>query len=239
MAHVIDCEIKGSGGNQYVVVDLDPQETVIAEAGAMFYIDPEITFEAKMGDGTTSGLASLFGAVQRKLANESLFLTHFTNQGYRKQSVAFAGPHLGEILTVDLANYGNTLLCQKSAFLAAALGTKLSIAFTSRMGAGFLGGEGFVLTKLDGDGMVMLHAGGSLLKRELRGETLRVDTGCVVAMDSGIDYNVQAAGNLKSMMFGGEGLFLATLSGHGTVWLQTMPFARLAATIQSELPSRT
>ena len=239
MAHVIDCEIKGSGGNEYVVVDLDPQETVIAEAGAMFYIDAEITFEAKMGDGTTSGLGSLFGAVKRKLANESLFLTHFTNQGHTKRSVAFAGPHLGQIITVDLSKFGNTLLCQKSAFLAAALGTKLSIAFTSSLGAGFLGGEGFVLTKLDGDGMVMLHAGGSVLKRELRGETLRVDTGCVVAMESGIDYNVQAAGNLKSMMFGGEGLFLATLSGHGTVWLQTMPFARLAATIQSEFPSRT
>lgn len=239
MAHVIDCDIRGSGGNQYVVVDLDRHETVIAEAGAMLYIDPDITFEAKMGDGTTSGLASLFGAVKRKLANESIFLTHFTNQGHRKQSVAFAGPHLGEILTVDLAKHGNTLLCQKSAFLAAALGTKISIAFTSRISAGFLGGEGFVLTKLDGDGMVMLHAGGSLLKRELRGETLRVDTGCVVAMDSGVDYNVQAAGNLKSMMFGGEGLFLATLSGHGTVWLQTMPFARLAATIQSETPSQT
>lgn len=239
MAHVIDCDIRGSGGNQYVVVDLDRQETVIAEAGAMLYIDPDITFEAKMGDGTTSGLATLFGAVKRKLANESLFLTHFTNQGHRKQSVAFAGPHLGEILTVDLAKYGNTLLCQKSAFLAAALGTKISIAFTSRPSTGFLGGEGFVLTQLDGDGMVMLHAGGSLLKRELRGETLRVDTGCVVAMDTGVDYNVQAAGNLKSMMFSGEGLFLATLSGHGTVWLQTMPFARLAATIQSERPSRT
>ena len=239
MAHVIDCEIKGSGGSQYVVVELDPAETVIAEAGAMLYVDPDITFEAKMGDGTTSGLSSLFSAVQRKLANESIFLTHFTNAGRRKQAVAFAGPHLGEILSVDLAKCRGTLLCQKSAFLAAALGTKISIAFTRRMGTGFFGGEGFVLTKLDGDGMVMLHAGGSLLKRELKGETLRVDTGCVVAMETGIDYDIQAAGNLKSMMFGGEGLFLATLSGHGAVWLQTMPFARLAATIQSELPSRT
>ena len=160
MAHVIDCEIKGSGGSQYVVVELDPVETVIAEAGAMLYLDPDITFEAKMGDGTTSGLASLFSAVQRKLANESIFLTHFTNAGRGKQSVAFAGPHLGEILTVDLAQCGGTLLCQKSSFLAAALGTKISIALTRRLGAGFFGGEGFVLTKLDGDGMVMLHAGG-------------------------------------------------------------------------------
>lgn len=239
MAHVIDCEIKGSGGNQYVVVELDPQETVIAEAGAMLYLDPDITFEAKMGDGTTSGIASLFGAVKRKLANESLFLTHFTNKGRSKQTVAFAGPHLGEILTIDLAKHQGTLLCQKSAFLAAALGTKLSIAFTGGIGVGIFGGEGFVLTKLEGDGMAMLHAGGSLFKRELKGETLRVDTGCVVAMDTGIEYNIQSAGNLKSMMFGGEGLFLATLSGYGSVWLQTMPFARLAATIQSQLPSRT
>lgn len=239
MAHVIDCEIKGSGGNQYVEVQLDRGETVIAEAGAMLYLDPEITFEAKMGDGTTSGLASLFGAVQRTLANESIFLTHFTNQGHRRQSVAFAGPHLGEIITVDLSKFGNTLLCQKSAFLAAALGTKISIEFTRRVGAGFLGGEGFVLTKLEGDGMVMLHAGGSIIKKELRGETLRVDTGCVVALESGIDYDIRAAGNLKSMMFGGEGMFLATLSGRGTVWLQTMPFARTVATIKSEIPSRT
>ena len=239
MAHVIDCEIKGSGGSQYVVVELDPAETVIAEAGAMLYVDPDIEFQAKMGDGTTSGLASLFSAVQRTLAKESIFLTHFTNRGRTKQSVAFAGPHLGEILSIDLSKFGNTLICQKSAFLAAALGTKISIAFTRRIGAGFFGGEGFVLTKLEGDGMAMLHAGGSLLKRELKGDTLRVDTGCVVAMDSGIDYDIQAAGNLKSMMFGGEGLFLTTLSGYGTVWLQTMPFARLAATIQSQLPSRT
>ena len=239
MAHVIDCEIKGSGGNQYVVVELDPSETVIAEAGAMLYVDPDIEFEAKMGDGTTSGIATFFSAVQRTLAKESIFLTHFTNHGRRKQSVAFAGPHLGEIVSVDLAKYGKTLLCQKSSFLAAALGTKISIAFTRRIGAGFFGGEGFVLTKLDGDGMVMLHAGGSLLKRELKGTTLRVDTGCVVAMESGVNYDIQAAGNLKSMMFGGEGLFLATLSGHGTVWLQTMPFARIAASIQSTLPSRT
>lgn len=239
MAHVIDCEIKGDGGNQYVVVELDPAETVIAEAGAMLYVDPDIEFEAKMGDGTTSGIGTLFSAVQRTLAKESVFLTHFTNRGAVKRSVAFAGPHLGEILTLDLANYRNTLVCQKSAFLAAALGTKISIAFNRRLGVGLFGGEGFVLTKLDGDGRIMLHAGGSLLKRELKGETLRVDTGCLVAMESGIDYDIQAAGNLKSMMFGGEGLFLATLSGYGTVWLQTMPFARLAATIQSQLPSRT
>ena len=238
MAHVIDCEIKGSGGNQYVVVELDPGETVIAEAGAMFYIDPDIAYEAKMGDGTTSGIGTFFSAVQRTLTNESIFLTHFTNHGNSKQSVAFAGPHLGELLSVDLAKHGRTLLCQKSAFLAAALGTKISIAFTRRLGAGFFGGEGFVLTKLDGDGKVILHAGGSLVKQELKGTTLRVDTGCVVAMESGIHYDIQAAGNLKSMMFGGEGLFLATLSGHGTVWLQTMSFARTVATIKSEISSR-
>jgi uncharacterized protein (TIGR00266 family) len=237
-AHEVDFKIQGDD-IQLVEVELDPGETVIAEAGAMNYMDEGITFEAKMGDGSEAdqGLfGKLMGAGKRMLSGESLFLTHFTNRGAGKQTVAFAAPYPGKIIPMDLAELGGDLLCQKDSFLCAALGTKIGIAFTQRLGTGFFGGEGFILQRLQGDGLAFVHACGTIVKRELRGETLRVDTGCLVAFTPGLDYNIERAGNLKSMVFGGEGLFLATVRGTGTVWLQSLPFSRLADRIIRHAP---
>ncbi|MEC7497277.1 MAG: AIM24 family protein, partial [Planctomycetota bacterium] len=168
---------------------------------------------------------------------ESIFMTHFTNDGFGKRRVAFAAPYPGKIIPLDLAEIGGSMTCQKDAFLCAALGTKVSIAFQKRLGAGFFGGEGFILQKLVGDGKAFVHAGGTVIKKELRGETLRVDTGCLVAFTEGIEYNIERAGSLKSMFFGGEGLFLATLQGHGTVLLQSLPFSRLADRVIQHAPA--
>ena len=239
-SHEIDYRIHGDD-LQTVEVELDPQETVIAEAGAMNWMEDDITFEARMGDGTeadNSVMGKLFGAGKRLLTGESIFMTHFTNQGALKRHVAFAAPYPGKIVPVDLSALGGDLLCQKDAFLCAAMGTSVSIAFNKKIGAGFFGGEGFILQKLQGDGLAFLHAGGTVVKRELRGETLRVDTGCIVAFDATVDYDIEASGGLKSMLFGGEGLFLATLRGHGTVWLQSLPFSRLADRILMSAPMR-
>lgn len=238
-SHEIDYRIHGDD-LQTVEVELDPQETVIAEAGAMNWMEDDIAFDTRMGDGSEANsgvMGKLFGAGKRLLTGESLFMTHFTNRGAMKRKVAFAAPYPGKIVPVDLAALGGDLLCQKDAFLCAALGTSVSIAFNRKLGAGFFGGEGFILQKLQGDGRAFLHAGGTVVKRELRGETLRVDTGCIVAFDETVSYDIQAAGGLKSMLFGGEGLFLATLSGHGTVWLQSLPFSRLADRILMNAPS--
>ncbi|MBF0583869.1 MAG: TIGR00266 family protein [Magnetococcales bacterium] len=228
--HEVDYEIIGHD-TQLVEIELDPGETVIAEAGAMNYMEDGIVFAAKMGDGSTpdAGIfSSLLAVGQRLLTGESLFVTHFTNEGVGKRRVAFAAPFPGRIIPLDLAALGGEVLCQKDAFLCAALGTSVGIAFTQRLGAGFFGGEGFILQKLVGDGFAFLHACGAIVQKELRGELLRVDTGCLVAMTPGIDYAIERAGGLKSMFFGGEGFFLATLQGHGTVWLQSLPFSRLA-----------
>lgn len=238
-SHEIDYRIHGDD-LQTVEIELDPQETVIAEAGAMNWMEEDITFEARMGDGTEADsgvMGKLFGAGKRLLTGESLFMTHFTNRGSMKRQVAFAAPYPGKIVPVDLATLGGDLLCQKDAFLCAAMGTRLSIAFNKKLGAGFFGGEGFILQKLQGDGKAFLHAGGTVVKRELRGETLRVDTGCIVAFDATVDYDIEMVGGLKSMLFGGEGLFLATLRGHGTVWMQSLPFSRLADRILMNAPS--
>ncbi|NMH63653.1 TIGR00266 family protein [Shewanella salipaludis] len=237
--HEVDYEIKGHS-MQLVEVELDPNETVIAEAGAMNYMEQDISFEAKMGDGSEpeSGFfGKVLGAGKRVLTGESIFMTHFTNQGQAKRRVAFAAPYPGTILAIDLAEHRGELICQKDSFLAAALGTKVSMKFNRRLGTGFFGGEGFILQNLQGDGMVFVHAGGTLIKKELKGETLRVDTGCLVGFTPGIDYDIARAGSLKSMVFGGEGLFLATLSGHGTVWLQSLPFSRMADRIIAHAPS--
>ena len=225
---------------QVVEVELDPGETVIAEAGAMNYMEDGISFEAKMGDGSrpNEGLfGKLLSAGKRVLTGESIFLTHFTNKGSGKRRVAFAAPYPGKILDLNMAELGKEVFCQKDSFLCAAHGTEVSIAFQKRLGAGFFGGEGFILQKLKGDGMAFSHAGGTVVRKELNGQTLRVDTGCIVAFTSGVDYDIQMAGGLKSMFFGGEGLFLATLSGHGTVWLQSLPFSRLADRILQSAPS--
>ncbi|MGB8854986.1 MAG: TIGR00266 family protein [Pirellulales bacterium] len=231
--HKVDYEILGSE-MQLVEVELDQGETVVAEAGAMNYMEDGIEFTAKMGDGSDPAqgfFGTLASAGKRMMTGESLFLTHFTNHASGKRRVAFAAPYPGKILALDLAKIGSGLICQKDAFLCAALGTKIGITFQKRLGAGFFGGEGFVLEKLDGDGMAFIHAGGHVIKKQLRGETLRVDTGCVVAFTRGIDFDVERAGGLKSMLVGGEGIFLATLRGTGTVLLQSLPFSRLAAEV--------
>ena len=237
--HEVDYEVFGDD-MQIVEVELDPGETVIAEAGAMNYMEEGITFEAKMGDGSEPQqgfVQKMISAAGRSLTGESIFMTHFTNEGFGKRRVAFAAPYPGKIIPLDLAEIGGSMTCQKDAFLCAALGTKVSIAFQKRLGAGFFGGEGFILQKLVGDGKAFVHAGGTVIKKELRGETLRVDTGCLVAFTEGIEYNIERAGSLKSMFFGGEGLFLATLKGHGTVLLQSLPFSRLADRVIQHAPA--
>jgi len=240
--HEVDYEIVGDD-LQMVIVELDPGETVIAEAGGMTYMEEGIQFETKMGDGSQPD-QGFFGKMmtvgKRMLTGESIFMTHFTHQGTGKSHVAFGAPYPGKIIPIDMATVqGNDLICQKDAFLCAALGTEVTISFNKKIGAGFFGGEGFILQKLVGDGMAFLHAGGTIIERELNGETLRVDTGCIVAFEPHIDYSIERAGNLKSMFFGGEGLFLATLQGHGRVWLQSLPFSRLAGRILANVPSGT
>lgn len=228
--HEVDYEIFGDD-MQIVEVELDPSEVVIAEAGAMNYMEDGIEFEARMGDGSkpVGGLFdSLLHVGKRVLTGESIFMTHFTNAGHGKKRVAFAAPYPGKIIPLDMATMGQELICQKDAFLCAAYGTSVDIAFQKRLGTGFFGGEGFILQRLRGDGKAFVHVGGTVIKKELRGETLRVDTGCLAAFTSGIEYDIERAGNLKSMVFGGEGLFLATLKGTGTVYLQSLPFSRLA-----------
>jgi len=238
-SHEVDYKIIGHD-MQMVEVELDTGETVIAEAGAMTYMEEGISFEAKMGDGSSaeSGLfGKLLNAGKRAITGESLFMTHFTHNGGGKGHVSFAAPYPGSIIPVDLSAIGGELLCQKDSFLCAALGTKLDIAFTKRLGVGFFGGEGFILQKMSGDGMVFIHAGGTVIEKELHGETLRVDTGCLVAFQPSVDYDIERAGNLKSMVFGGEGLFMATLKGHGKVWLQSLPFSRMADRILANAPA--
>ena len=228
--HEVDYRIFGDD-MQMVEVELDPGESVIAEAGAMNFVEPGIAFEARMGDGSRPdpGLfGKLFEAGKRAITGESIFLTHFTHHGQGKSRVTFAAPYPGKIIPLDLSSIGESITCQKDAFLCAAMGTEVDICFHRKLGAGFFGGEGFILQRIRGDGMAFLHAGGTVIEKELTGEMLRVDTGCLVAFTQGIDYDIQRAGNLKSMLFGGEGLFLATLTGHGKVWLQSLPLSRLA-----------
>ncbi len=237
--HEVDYEVLGDD-IQIVEVELDPGETVIAEAGAMNYMEDGITFEARMGDGSKANegvMGKLLNVGKRVLTGESIFLTHFTNQGTGKKRVAFAAPYPGKIIPVDMTKVGGELLCQKDAFLAAALGTEVGIALTKRLGTGFFGGEGFILQRLKGDGMVFVHAGGTVIQKKLNNDVLRVDTGCLVAFTKGINYDIERAGNLKSMFFGGEGLFLATLSGTGLVLLQSLPFSRMADRILAHAPS--
>jgi uncharacterized protein (TIGR00266 family) len=231
--HELDYEIIGHD-IQMVEVELAPNETVIAEAGAMTYLEQDITFEAKMGDGSAQGLmGSLLGMGKRILTGESVFLTHFSNEGSQKRKVAFSAPYPGSIIPLNLAELGEEVTCQKDAFLAAALGTQVDIAFQKRLGSGFFGGEGFILQRLRGDGMAFIHAGGTVIHKQLNNETLRLDTGCLVGFSGDIDYNIQLSGGLKSMFFGGEGMVLATLKGTGSVWIQSMPFSRLAERVLS------
>lgn len=228
-SHQIDYKIIGDD-IQLVEIELDPMETVIAEAGAMVYMEEGIQFEARMGDGSEANqglLGKLFSAGSRLIAGESLFMTHFTNRGYSKSRVAFSAPYPGTVIPIDLTTVRGRLIVQKDGFLCAAMGTRLSIIFNRRLGSGLVGGEGFILEKLEGDGLAFIHAGGTVIEKQLRGETLRVDTGCIVAFEDTIDYDIETTGSLKSMVFGGEGLFLATLRGTGKVWLQSMPIRKL------------
>ena len=240
-SHELDYKIIGDD-MQIVEVELDPQETVIAEAGAMNYLDVGITFESKMGDGSSkSDSGGLFDKVmsagKRALSGDSIFLTHFSNSyKNRKQTVAFASPSPGKIIALNLPDTDGEITCQKSAFLCAALGTKVGIKFNQKLGAGFFGGEGFILQHLQGNGMAFIHACGTIIKKELNNETLLVDTGCLVAFTKDVTYDIQRTGGLKSSLFGGEGFFLAKMGGVGTVYLQSLPFSRLANTILQHAP---
>ena len=229
-SHDVDYRILGSD-IQVLEVELDPNETVIAEAGAMVYMEEAIAFETKMGDGSEPDagfMSKLFSAGTRLITGESLFLTHFTHRGsHGKSKVAFSAPYPGTIIPVNLGEMPNGLIVQKDGFLAAARGTKISLHFNQKFGSGLFGGEGFILQKLTGDGKAFVHAGGTIIEKRLHNELLRVDTGCVVAFEPSIDFSVARAGGLKSMIFGGEGLLLATLQGTGRVWLQSMPVKKL------------
>ncbi|MDY0747807.1 TIGR00266 family protein [Paucibacter sp. R3-3] len=238
---VVDYEIKGSE-MQFVEVELDPGEAAIGEAGSMMFMESGIEMDTVFGDGSANqgGLfGKLLGAGKRLITGESLFTTIYTNQGQGKRRVAFAAPYAGKIIPMDLRQLGGTLICQKDAFLCAARGVSLGIAFQKRLGAGFFGGEGFIMEKLDGDGLAFVHAGGTIERRTLAaGETLYVDTGCVVAYTPGIDFDIQYVGKIKTALFGGEGLFLARLSGPGEIWLQSLPLSRLASRIFAAAPQR-
>ncbi len=236
--HEVDYEIKGSE-MQLVEIELDPGETVIAEAGALTYLEQDIDFATKMGDGSDPGqgmFGKLLQAGKRMVTGESIFTTHFTNTGARKRRVAFSAPYPGNVLALNMAELGERITCQKDCFLCAALGTRVDIAFQRKLGVGLFGGEGFILQKLEGDGMAFVQAGGTVIEKTVGGEKLRVDTGCLVAFTDGIEYDIERAGGLKSMLFGGEGLFMATLSGTGRVWLQSLPFSRMADRIFAAAP---
>lgn len=239
-AHEIDYRLYGDD-MQFVEIELDPRESVIAEAGAMMMMEDDIAMETVFGDGSSAGkglLGRLVGAGKRLLTGESLFMTVFTNQGSGKRRVAFAAPYPGKIIPVDLSELGEKLICQKDSFLCATKGVSVGIEFQRKLGAGFFGGEGFIMQKLEGDGLAFLHAGGTIQRRELQpGEKLRIDTGCLVAMTKDVDYDIEYVGNIKTAFFGGEGLFLATVTGPGAVWVQSLPFSRLADRVLAAAPS--
>jgi uncharacterized protein (TIGR00266 family) len=238
--HEIDYKLFGDD-MQFVEVELDPGETVIAEAGSLMMMEEGIEMETIFGDGSGSGggglMGKLFNAGKRVLTGESLFMTTFTNKAGGKKHVSFASPYPGKIIPMDLSEHGGKIICQKDAFLAAAKGVTVGVEFQRKIGAGFFGGEGFIMQKLEGDGLSFIHAGGTIIKKDLApGELLRVDTGCLVAMTQGIDYNIEMVKGVKTALFGGEGLFFATLRGPGSVWIQSLPFSRLASRVFAAAP---
>ena len=237
--HEIDYRIHGDD-LQFVEIELDPQEATVAEAGALMFMEEGIAMETIFGDGSVQNrgfVGSLLGAGKRLLTGESLFMTVFLNQSGLKRKVAFGAPYPGKIIPIHLRDIGGELIAQKDAFLCAAKGVSLSIAFQKRIGVGLFGGEGFIMQRLQGDGLAFLHAGGTLYERQLSaGETLRVDTGCLAAFQPSVDYDIQMVGGVKTALFGGEGLFFATLRGPGKVWLQSLPFSRLAGRIIAAAP---
>lgn len=238
---VVDYEIKGSE-MQFVEVELDPGEAAVGEAGSMMFMDASISLDTVFGDGSGGGgglFNKLLSAGKRLVTGESLFTTVYTNQGSSKQRVAFAAPYPGKILPMDLRQLGGMLICQKDAFLCAAKGVSLGIYMQQRMSVGFFGGEGFIMQKLEGDGLAFVHAGGTCVKRELQpGQTLLIDTGCVVAFTPNVNFEIQYVGKVKTALFGGEGLFFAKITGPGTVWLQSLPFSRLASRVFAAAPQR-
>ncbi|MCM3315090.1 TIGR00266 family protein [Rummeliibacillus stabekisii] len=238
--HEIDYKLYGDD-MQFVEVELDPNETVVAEAGALMMMEDGIRMETVFGDGSSRGggglMGKLMGAGKRLITGESLFITTFTNEDMGKRHVSFAAPYPGKIIPMDLSIYDGKIICQKDAFLAAAKGVSIGIEFQRKLGTGFFGGEGFIMQKLEGDGMAFVHAGGTIIRKDLQaGERLRVDTGCLVAMTSSVDYSIEAVGGVKTALFGGEGLFFATLQGPGTVWIQSLPFSRLASRVFAAAP---
>ncbi len=239
----IDFEIFGDE-MQFVEVELDPGESVVAEAGAMMYKHPEIEMNTVFGDASkqheqASFLGKLVGAGKRLLTGESLFMTVFTHRGQGKARIAFSAPYPGNIVPVTLPNYGGTLICQKDSFLCAARGVSIGIHFQRKILTGLFGGEGFIMQKLEGDGLVFCHAGGTIVERELKaGETIHADTGCIVAFTAGVDFDIQQVGGIKTALFGGEGLFFATLRGPGHVWMQSLPFSRLAGRMLQAAPQK-
>jgi len=238
---VVDYEIKGAE-MQFVEVELDPGEAAIGEAGSMMFMDAGIAMDTIFGDGSANQggfFGKLLGAGKRLITGESLFTTVYTNNGAGKQRVAFAAPYPGKILPMNLSQLGGTLICQKDAFLCAARGVSLGIALQQKLGVGFFGGEGFIMQKLEGDGLAFVHAGGTVVRRTLQpGQTVMVDTGCVVAYTPSVDFEIQYVGKIKTALFGGEGLFLAKMTGPGEIWLQSLPFSRLASRIFAAAPQR-
>ncbi|WP_299094375.1 TIGR00266 family protein [uncultured Metabacillus sp.] len=239
-AHEIDFELHGDD-MQCVEIELDPNESVVAEAGGMMMMEDGIDMETIFGDGDSNQkgfLGKLVGAGKRVLTGESLFMTVFTNKGSGKKKVSFAAPYPGKIIPVDLSELGGKVICQKDSFLCAAKGVSVGIDFQRKLGTGFFGGEGFIMQKLEGDGLAFLHAGGTIIRRDLQpGEKLRIDTGCLVALTKNVDYNIEFVGKVKTAFFGGEGLFFATVQGPGTVWIQTLPFSRLADRVMANAPA--
>lgn len=230
-AHEIDYQIHGDE-MQFVEIELDPQEAVIAEPGSFMFMDQHIGMETLFGDGSNpseSLMDKLWNAGKRVLTGERLFMTVFTHNGSGKGRVAFASPYPGRIVPLDLQELGGKIICQKDAFLCAAKGVSVGIEFQKKLGTGFFGGEGFIMQKLEGDGLAFVHAGGTIIERPLRhGEKIKVDTGCIVAFSQDINYNIEFVGGIKNTIFGGEGVFYATLEGPGKIWLQSLPFSRLA-----------
>ncbi len=227
---------------QFVEIELDPLETVIAEAGSLMMMEDQIKMQTIFGDGSGdqgSIMGKLFNAGKRILTGESLFMTSFTNEGQEKRHVSFAAPYPGKIIPMDLSELDGKIICQKDAFLAAAKGVSVGIAFQRKLGTGFFGGEGFIMQKLEGDGLSFVHAGGTVIEKVIApGETLRIDTGCLVAMTGETDYDIEFVGGIKTALFGGEGLFFATLRGPGTVWIQSLPFSRLASRVFAAMPEK-
>ena len=225
---------------QFVEIELDPDEAAIGEAGSLMYMEDGIEMDTVFGDASANqgGLfGKLLGAGKRLVTGESLFTTVYVNRGQGKRKLAFAAPYTGKIIPFDLGKYGGTMICQKDAFLCAAKGVALGIAFQKKLGVGFFGGEGFIMQKLEGDGLAFAHSGGTVLERVLKpGEILRIDTGCVVAYTADVHFDIEFVGGIKTALFGGEGLFFAVLRGPGTVWLQSLPFARLASRIFAAAP---